>query len=174
MRIDRAFKQWQAQGQAAWRALAGRERRALGLVTAVLASTLLWLAFIEPPLARIAQWQAETPKLRSQARALDELLAQVPRAAAPEHNAAALRRSLEQAGLQAHGQLQEAADGWQLTWRQAPAEAALAWMLQAPTAQGLTIAEAQLRRDPLATPDAPATFSGTFRLHHALDAKDSP
>ncbi|MCE1117224.1 MULTISPECIES: type II secretion system protein GspM [Pseudomonas] len=174
MRIDQSLRQWRAQGLGAWRALAPRERRALGLVAAVLAVTLLWLLFIEPPLVRIAHWQAETSKLRSQARALDELLAQVPRAVTASEGPLALQQSLEHAQLHTYVQLQQVPDGWQLTWHQAPADTALAWMLQGPARQGLSVAEAQLQRDPLSSPEAPATLSGTFRLHHALGAKDSP
>lgn len=57
--------------------LALREKRLLAGTAAGLLALLLWLLLIQPPLRKIEYWQAETPKLRSQAEALEVLLHEV-------------------------------------------------------------------------------------------------
>lgn len=170
-----ALRQHLAKARAAWQGLAPRERRAVALVGVVLATALTWLVLVEPALARIDHWQAETPKLRSQAQALSELLAQAPQAASnPTQGSEALRQSLVSAGLGECCELQPADAGWQLTWQRAPAEAALDWLTRAPSQHALRVSEAHLQRDAQDDPDAPSTLSGTLRLDHALGAKESP
>lgn len=156
-----------------WRGLSLRERRAVALTALLLGSTLWWLGLIQPALSRIAHWEVETPKLRSQAQTLDGLLAQAPSPPASAQQEPALRQSLEHAGLAGHYQLQAVAGGWQLGFEQAPAEAATGWLLQAPAQLGLTVVHSRLQRDPLAEPSATASFSGIVRLDQALGAKES-
>ena len=70
-------KRWQllrSQAQVFWNGLAMREKRLLVGAGLVLAGLLTWLLLIQPPLKKIDYWQAETPKLRSQAEALQVLL----------------------------------------------------------------------------------------------------
>ncbi|MDD0974711.1 type II secretion system protein GspM [Pseudomonas fontis] len=162
------------RAEAAWQGLAPRERLAVMLCASVLGGAVLWFGLIQPPLARIDHWQAETPKLRSQALALNALLAEVPATSpAPEQQAAALRQSLAAAGLDAYCQVQGEAGNWQLHWQQAPVEAVMDWLLQAPRHLALAVGESRLQRDPLADPEATATLSGIVRLDQALGAKDS-
>ena len=82
-----------------WQGLSLRERRTVLLGAALLGSTLWWLLLVQPALSRIAHWEVETPKLRSQAQALDSLLASTPLPPDPAQQAPALRHSLEAAGL---------------------------------------------------------------------------
>ncbi|MDH0300864.1 MULTISPECIES: type II secretion system protein GspM [unclassified Pseudomonas] len=154
-----------------WRALAPRERRAVGAAGALLAVLFGWQVLIAPALARIEHWQAETPRLRSQAQTLDTLLA--PRLAArPTDLDEALQRSLDDAGLQAHSRLRVEGEARWLSWQQAPAEAAMAWLQRVPPRLGLSIGRLDLRRDPDAESASPVTFSGTLRMDQAPGAKD--
>lgn len=156
-----------------WHGLSLRERRAVGLGALLLASTLWWLVLVQPALSRIAHWEVETPKLRSQAQALDGLLAQAPALPSPQQQEPALRQSLDAAGLANHYQLQAVEGGWQLQFQLAPAESATGWLLQAPAQLGLSVMHSRLQRDPLADPLAAASFSGIVRLDQALGAKES-
>jgi general secretion pathway protein M len=156
-----------------WHGLSARERRAVALTALLLGTTLWWLVLVQPALARIAHWEAEMPRLRSQAQTLDGLLAHAPSLPGAAQQAPALRQSLEHAGLGGHYQLQAVEGGWQLDLAQAPAEAATAWLLQAPAQLGLTVVHSRLQRDPLADPSATASFSGIVRLDQAQGAKES-
>ena len=68
------WRRLRSQAQAFWSGLALREQRMLSGAGLVLASLLTWLVLIQPPLKKIAYWQAETPKLRAQADTLHALL----------------------------------------------------------------------------------------------------
>lgn len=161
----------QAQGRQRWQALAPRERRVVALAAALLCTFLGWQLLIAPALARIDYWAAETPKLRSQAQALETLLAQ-HQVARPADITGALRQSLEQAGLGPHSHLAAEGSGSQLSWQQAPAEAAMAWLQGVPPGLGLHIGELSLQRDGDAESAGPVTFSGTLRMDQAPGAKD--
>ncbi|UPF06057.1 type II secretion system protein M [Pseudomonas mosselii] len=160
-----------AQGRQRWQALAVRERRAVALGGGLLGVLFCWQVLVQPALAKIDHWQAETPKLRGQAQALAALLGE-RLAQRPADTALALRQSLEQAGLLAQTQLDAEGDAWRLSWQRAPAEAAMAWLQGVPPRLGLDIGQLALRRDPAAEPGSPATFSGTLRMDQAHGAKD--
>ncbi|QXH49349.1 type II secretion system protein M [Pseudomonas fakonensis] len=165
-------QRWHASGNQArqrWQALAPRERRAVALAAALLGTLLCWQVLIAPALAAIEHWNQELPKLRSQAQALDALLAQRQAPPAGELGEA-LQQSLAQAGLQAHSRLSAEGGGWQLDWQQVPAEAAMAWLQREPPRLGLAVGRLALARDPGAA--APVTFSGTLRMDQAHGAKD--
>ena len=87
-----------------WNGLALREKRMLSGVGVLLAGLLTWLILVQPALKKIDYWQAETPKLRAQAEALQVLLQGV--AAPRQADEASLRQTLDSAGLQGHYQLQ--------------------------------------------------------------------
>lgn len=160
-----------AQGRQRWQALAVRERRAVALGGGLLGVLFCWQVLVQPALAKIDHWQAETPKLRGQAQALAALLGE-RLAQRPADTALALRQSLEQAGLLAQTQLDAEGDAWRLSWQRAPAEAAMAWLQGVPPRLGLDIGRLALRRDPAAEPGSPVTFSGTLRMDQAHGAKD--
>jgi len=166
-----------------WQGLAVREQAAVALAALVLGGCLVWLALIQPPLKTIAYWQAETPKLRSQAEALEVLLRDVAGPAPGQPLEAALRQSLDASGLSQHYQLQtlgtELPNAWQLTFDKAPAEAVISWLLGNPRQFSLEVIEARLQRTPtdsdhLANPDNTAgTLSGTVRMDQAQGAKEA-
>jgi general secretion pathway protein M len=166
-----------------WQGLAVREQAAVALAALVLGGCLVWLAMIQPPLKTIAYWQAETPKLRSQAEALEVLLRDVAGPAPGQPLEAALRQSLDASGLSQHYQLQapgaERPNAWQLTFDKAPAEAVISWLLGNPRQFSLEVIEARLQRTPtdsdyLANPDNTAgTLSGTVRMDQAQGAKEA-
>ena len=156
MSIKARLATLRAQGRQRWQALAARERRAVALGGGLLGVLFCWQVLVQPALARIDHWQAETPKLRGQAQALDALLGE-RLAQRPADIALALRQSLEQAGLQEHSQLDAEGD---------------AWLQSVPPRLGLDTGQLALRRDPAAEPGSPVTFSGTLRMDQAHGAKD--
>ena len=161
-----------SQFQAFWNGLALREKRLLSGSGVVLASLLTWLILVQPALKKIDYWQAETPKLRSQAEALHVLLQDVgaPRTA----DEAALRQALDSAGLQGHYQLQaQEPGGWRLTFDNAPADAVVGWLLGNPRWFSLEVSEARLQRAVDAVDNSAGTVSGTVRMDQALGAKEA-
>ncbi|WP_210712051.1 type II secretion system protein GspM [Pseudomonas sp. MWU349] len=170
-----------AQALGHWNGLALREKRLLGATALGGLGLLLWVLLIQPPLKKIDYWQAETPKLRSQAEALEVLLHEVaagPRNAPGESLEQALRQALDAAGLQGRYQLQHAdqagPESWRLTFEQAPADAVVGWLLGAPRQFSLQVVEARLQRaDAAAAQDSAGTLSGTVRMDQAQGAKEA-
>ena len=160
------------QAQVFWAGLAQREKRLLIGAGLLLASLLTWLVLVQPALKKIAYWQAETPKLRAQAEALQVLLQDV---AAPQvADDTALRQALESAGLRGHYQLQALDPGaWRLTFDNAPADAVLGWLLGNARTFSLEVSEARLQRAEDAVDNSAGTVSGTVRMDQALGAKDA-
>ena len=80
------MNKWTRQLRLFWNGLALREKRMLSGVGVLLAGLLTWLILIQPALKKIDYWQAETPKLRAQAEALQVLLQGVAAEFAPPPN----------------------------------------------------------------------------------------
>ncbi|PIB51274.1 general secretion pathway protein GspM [Pseudomonas sp. 2588-5] len=161
-----------SQAQVFWRGLALREKRMLGAAGLVLASLLTWLVLVAPALKKIDYWQAETPKLRAQAEALQVLLQDV--AAPRPSNETALRQALDSAGLRGHYHLQALAPGgWSLTFDNAPADAVVGWLLGNARSFSLEVSEARLQRALDTVDNAAGTVSGTVRMDQALGAKEA-
>ncbi|NVZ21835.1 type II secretion system protein GspM [Pseudomonas costantinii] len=169
------MNKWQrlrSRSQVFWSGLALREKRMLSGGGLVLASLLTWLVLVQPALKKIDYWQAETPKLRSQAEALQVLLQGV--AAPRQVDEAALRQALDSAGLQGRYQLQALDPGaWRLTFDNAPADAVVGWLLGNPRAFSLEVSEARLQRAADAVDNSAGTVSGTVRMDQALGAKEA-
>jgi general secretion pathway protein M len=171
-------KRWQLlrrQAEVFWRGLALREKRMLMGAGLVLAGLLIGVLLIQPPLKKIDYWQAETPKLRSQAEALQVLLQGVATAPRSGDLETALHQSLDNAGLQGRYQLQPQETGsWRLTFEDAPADAVVDWLLANPRSFSLEVSEARLQRAGEATPSYSAgTLSGTVRMDQAPGAKEA-
>ena len=160
------------QAQVFWAGLAQREKRLLIGAGLLLASLLTWLVLVQPALKKIAYWQAETPKLRAQAEALQLLLQDIAAPQVADDNA--LRQALDGAGLHGHYQLQPLDPGaWRLTFDNAPADAALGWLLGNVRTFSLEVSEARLQRAGDAVDNSAGTVSGTVRMDQALGAKDA-
>ena len=160
------------QAQVFWSGLALREKRLLIGAGLVLASLLTWLVLVQPALKKIDYWQAETPRLRAQAEALQVLLQDV--AAPRQADEAALRQALDGAGLQGHYQVQALdAGGWRLTFDNAPADAVVGWLLGNPRSFSLEVSEARLQRAADAVDNSAGTVSGTVRMDQAPGAKEA-
>lgn len=160
------------QFQVFWSALALREKRMLSGAGLILGALLTWLVLVQPALKKIDYWQAETPKLRAQAEALQVLLQGI--AAPRPADESALRQALDSAGLQGHYQLQAQAPGsWRLSLDNAPADAVLGWLLGNPRSFSLEVSEARLQRVPDAVDNSAGTVSGTVRMDQALGAKEA-
>ena len=166
------WRRLRGQAQGFWRGLALREQRLLSGASLVLAGVLTWLVLVQPALKKIDYWQAETPKLRAQAAALQVLLQGV---AAPRHaDESALRQALDSAGLQGRYQLRGLeTGGWRLTFDNAPADAVVDWLLGNPRAFSLEVSEARLQRSADAVDNSAGTVSGTVRMDQALGAKEA-
>lgn len=166
------MNKWTRQLRLFWNGLALREKRMLSGVGVLLAGLLTWLILIQPALKKIDYWQAETPKLRAQAEALQVLLQGV--AAPRQADEAALRQALDSAGLQGHYQLQaQAPGGWHLTFDNAPADAVVDWLLGNPRSFSLEVSEARLQRAVDTVDNSAGTVSGTVRMDQALGAKEA-
>ncbi|MBW8355786.1 type II secretion system protein GspM [Pseudomonas protegens] len=178
-RWSRLRTQVHIQVQGHWNTLAPREKRLLSATALGVLGLLLWWLLIQPPLKTIDYWQAETPKLRAQAEALEVLLHE---AAGPDSRGASLEQSLRQtldgAGLKDHYQLQQpdeaGPESWRLTFEQAPADAVVGWLLGAPRQLSLQVVEARLQRAAAAAAqDSAGTLSGTVRMDQAQGAKEA-
>ncbi len=163
-----------ARAEAFWQALGLREKRLLAGAALALAALLVWSVLIGPALAKLAYWQAETPKVRAQAQALDALLGDLGQGAGPGLEQQ-LRQSLHASGLDEHYQLQPPDSGnpaWQLTFDKAPADAVVGWLLGNPRQLSLNVIEARLQRG-AALDDTRSTLSGTVRMDQAPGAKEA-
>ncbi|WP_460136692.1 type II secretion system protein GspM [Pseudomonas sp. S1_E04] len=166
------WRRLRGQAHVFWNGLALREKRMLAGAGLVLASLLTWLVLVQPALKKIDYWQAETPKLRAQAAALQVLLQDVAAPRVADDNA--LRQALDSAGLQGHYQLQALESGaWRLSFDNAPADAVVGWLLGNPRSFSLEVSEARLQRAPDAVDTSAGTVSGTVRMDQALGAKEA-
>lgn len=141
-----------ARAQSRWRGLSRREHSQIALMAAVVVMAFVWLLLTKPALDTLQHWDNELPRLRSQAAALSDVLADVGSpAAAPSDSSldpvGRIRASLDAGGL---------ADGYQLRDTDSELEIefesttdtsrAMAWLLSAPAALGLTVQKVTLQR----------------------------
>jgi general secretion pathway protein M len=157
-----------------WRSLTSREKRMVAGTALILGGVLIWLLLIEPPLKKLDFWQSETPKLRSQAAALELLLREVASPPAGQSLEQSLQQSLDASGLAGHYRLQAVAGAWQLTFEEAAADAAISWLLSSPVQFSLEVVEARLQRaSEVKVDDTAGTLSGTVRMDQAQGAKEA-
>lgn len=170
-----------SQAQVFWTGLALREKRLLVACALVLVGLLSWQLLIQPPMKKIDYWQAETPKLRAQAEALQALLLGSSaglRVSAGQELEAALHQNLDNVGLKGRFQLQAtenlAPGSWQVTFKNAPADAVVDWLLSSTQAFSLEVSQARLQRAGTATAkDSVGTLSGTVHMIRAPGAKEA-
>lgn len=176
------LRKWQSarvQATTYWQSLSLKEKRLLSGGGVLLLCTLSWLAPIQPALKSIDHWQAELPRLRSQAAAVQALLkdVQAPTAIAGNQLEQALRQSLEATALAGHYQLQAPqgpAGHWQLSFTDAPAALAMNWLLDSSRRFSLSVSEARLQRiDALDQDETAGQISGIVRMDQAPGAKES-
>ncbi|CAB3647009.1 type II secretion system protein GspM [Achromobacter pestifer] len=140
------------QVRSRWRGLSRRERQQVLLMVAVVTGAILWLLFTKPALETLEHWDNELPRLRSQAAALQDVLADVSSPAAapadsPLKPAERVRVSLDGAGLAGAYQLREAGPALQIEFeRSTDVSRVMAWLLSAPTPLGMTVQQVTLQR----------------------------
>ncbi|THF60461.1 type II secretion system protein GspM [Pseudothauera rhizosphaerae] len=141
-----------AQATSRWRGLAPRERKQILLMVAVLAGAAVWLLFTKPALDTLRYWGEEMPRLRSQAAALRDILADVggvPSALGAQTGPPAARTSasLDQIGLAGTYRMREDGTTLIIGFEQ-PVDAArlTTWLLNAPAGLGLAVERATLQR----------------------------
>lgn len=173
--MNRPLTEAKAQVRSAWKGLAPRERHAVAGTGLLLVALFVWMGLVQPPLKAIDYWQSETPKLRSQAQALADLLPPLNSADDRQSLPQRLQQSLDSSGLQGSVKLSSIdPHTWQLNFDQAPAAAVMGWLLRQPARFSLEVVEARLQRTGAAQPDHSAgTVSGTVRMNQALGAKEA-
>jgi general secretion pathway protein M len=140
------------QVQSRWRGLSQRERNQIAGMVAVVVMALVSLLLTKPALDTLGHWDNELPRLRSQAAALKDVLADVGRpAAAPSDSsldtASRVRASLDAGGLADGYQLREVDSALQIEFeRSADASRVMAWLLSAPASLGMTVQKVTLQR----------------------------
>ncbi|GAB7528709.1 hypothetical protein PS3A_11180 [Pseudomonas sp. 3A(2025)] len=168
-----------ARIQQTWSDLSLREQRTVAGGALLLLGLLLWGVLVQPALKKIDYWQIETPKLQAQSEALDVLLRDVSVAPAGPDLEPALRQTLDANGLAGHYQLSALQDGtWQLTFKAAPADDALDWLLRGQPQFSLQVIEARLQRGnhdmtDNTTDNTVDTLSGSVRMDQAQVAKEA-
>ncbi|MGJ7542501.1 type II secretion system protein GspM [Variovorax sp. LT1R16] len=139
-----------AQGQARWRGLSRRERQQVIAMAVVVAVAAVWLLLAKPALDTLQHWSNELPRLRSQAAALKEVLADVDSPTAALGDASVeqrLRASLDAAGLAGAYRLREADAAWQIEFEgAADVPRVMAWLLNAPARLGMAVQQVTLQR----------------------------
>ena len=170
---------WQAQTASArqfWQRSSARDKRILRIAAVLLPALLLWYGFIQPPLERINHWQAELPRLRTQAATLEAVLAEVQGATSalsgndPQQ---ALQQQLDSLGLAGHYQLSRDGQRWQLSVDNAAAEPLLNWLLDDAPRLGLQVRDAHLQRSAGQDSEAAPRVSGRVSMEQAPGAKES-
>lgn len=165
--------------QQAWSDLSLREQRTVAAGALLLLGLLLWGLLIQPPLKKLDYWRLETPRLQAQSEALDVLLRDVNVPAQGLDLEQVLKQTLDANGLAGRYQLSALQSGaWQLTFDDAPADAALDWLLRGQQQFSLHVIEARLQRSTRDTPDnttdnTAGTLSGTVRMDQAQVAKEA-
>ncbi|NMG64157.1 hypothetical protein GPA19_04235 [Azoarcus indigens] len=166
-----------ARLRGAWQALASRERMQLTLGLAALALGLGWLLGIRPALASLSYWEAELPKLRSQAQALEMVLDGAGAVAASTETGLALAdrvgATLDRAGFAGSYRFIDGAqaDGVQFELSIGVSAARfMPWLLDAPAALGLEIAGLALRSGEAG--GGQGVVLGTVSLRPARTAKE--
>lgn len=159
-----------AQLQGRWKALTRRERGQVLAMLCVVTVAAVWLLGIKPALDTLRYWDGELPRLRSQAAALKDVLADVGGPAVVAGDAARdpagrVRASLDAAGLAGAYRLSEAGAELQIEIeRAADASRVAAWLLAAPGALGMTVNKAMLQRSEDAGPDGRNDVRATVAL----------
>lgn len=130
------FAARRARVDAAWIAMAPRERRMVALCVAAVLAALCWLLLIEPALARVERARAELARQRNLSIELETLLSRAPRDAkaggATPVTAEQLRASLAQAGLDAVEIAAGQGGAWRLAMHGTRAEPLLQWLYLQP------------------------------------------
>lgn len=140
-----------AQVQSRWRGLARRERTQVVLMVAVVAAAVIWLLLTKPALDTLRHWDNELPRLRSQASALKDVLADVGNPVVAGNSekepAERVRASLDAGGLADAYQLRVIDSALQIEFkRSADVSRVMTWLLSAPAPLGMTVQQVMLQR----------------------------
>lgn len=141
-----------AQAQSRWHGLSQRERSQLTLMVVVVVAAFVWLLLAKPALDTLQYWGSELPRLRSQAAALTDVLADAGSpAAAPSDSSpdpvGRVRASLGAGGLAGGYRLRDADSELQIEFEStADTPRVMAWLLSAPAALGMTVQKVTLQR----------------------------
>lgn len=136
-----------------WHDLRSRERQQVLVMLGVLIAAVLWLLFTKPALDSLRYWADEMPRLRSQAVALQGVLADVGTPPPVEGMSTQpiserVRASLDQGGFAGTYQVRNSGSDLVVAIEQPVASTSLvSWLMNAPTALGLNVKQVTLQRD---------------------------
>lgn len=136
-----------------WHGLGPRERKQVLLMLGVLVAAVLWLLFTKPALDSLRYWDDEMPRLRSQAAALQDVLADVSTPLRVEDTSTQtvserVGASLDQGGFAGTYQVRNSGPDLVVEFEQPVVSTQLvAWLMSAPAALGLSVKQVTLQRD---------------------------
>lgn len=161
-----------------WRGLSERERRQVVLLVIVVAAAAAWLLLVKPALDTLHHWDREMPRLRSQAAALQAVLAEagIRAASEPTRNddpVSQMRASLDAAGLAGAYALTQEASSLRITFKSVDARQLTHWLLTLPPAD-LPITQATLARIDAPQDGAVTHISATVLANAPLQAGPAP
>lgn len=165
---------------AQWRGLSERERRQVVLLVIVVVAAAAWLLLVKPALDALRHWDQELPRLRSQAAALQKVLAEtgIQQASAPsgkgsDDAVSRVRASLDAAGLGGTYTLTQEASALRITFKSVDARQLTHWLLALPPAD-LPITQATLARIDAPQDGAGTHISATVLANAPLQAGPAP
>jgi len=139
-----------ARARGTWRGLSRRERLQVAAMVAIVVSAFVWLVFAKPALDSLEHWDKELPRLRSQAAALKEVLADAGTSAALGDSSLSpadrVRESLDAASLAGAYELREVDATLRIEFAHAGASRAISWLLGAPALLGWKVQHVTLQR----------------------------
>lgn len=159
-----------ALGQDRWQGLSRRERQQVVAMVVVVIVAAVWLLLAKPALDTLQHWGSELPRLRSQAAALKEVLADVDGPVATPGDASLeqrIRASLDASDLVGAYRLRETDASWQIEFEGVTdVSQVMVWLLNAPARLGMVVQLVTVQRsedrsssDPMSQIRARATLA---------------
>lgn len=140
-----------ASAKGRWQALSVKERKQLLIMVALVGFVGAWLTLTKPALDSLTYWEDELPRIRTQAKTLQLILADVEppdiAGSTSRTQIQQLRLSLDYAGFAGTYLISQREGNLQVDFQQpADAEQLLAWLFTAKSYPGMAIQQLNLQR----------------------------